>query len=176
MSETIKIPFGEKVVVLKLSNYLDEELDIEELTSIQHHNIMGELLTISVALNRVGLLKAEAEREVSLKKLDLSIYEAQLSDEIRNEANTKGSKITIAEVASTVLQHKTFQKKKRMLIEAEKGYSYMESIYFAVKDKSRKLDALSSRLIPQEHEKEIVEGTVNGIMLKILEPGRVKKQ
>ena len=51
-------------------------IDVDDLLSIHYENIPGEVITISVLLNRIGMLKAEAEGVAKKAKLAVEIYES----------------------------------------------------------------------------------------------------
>lgn len=58
------------------TNGFDGRIDIDRLTSINYENLFGEAVTVSALLNKVGILRAEAEKAVAEKKLEKDIYEA----------------------------------------------------------------------------------------------------
>lgn len=162
------------MVVLTLTPF-DSDIDADEVTKIQHHNIIGEILTFPVVMNRIGNLKAEMEQALSETKLDFAIFEASQQEKKRKEltfntADSKGNpkvdKPTKDEVENAVLISPEYKVKKKNLIEVQKNLGYIESLYWAAKDKSVKLDTLSAKMKPEEFEKEILEETINGIMIK----------
>lgn len=170
-SNIIKIPFGDKVITLNLNSISTQEIDVDEITKIQYHNVIGEILTISNLVNKVAILKAEQEEVVSLVKLDLNILESKLGEKARedlSETDDKGKakKPTIAEVDGYVNKSQIFIDGKKKLIQEEKFLGYVEALLYAVKDKSRKLETISSKIHPDEFSAEITEGVINGIMLK----------
>lgn len=175
MQETVKIPLRDKIISLKINSF-DTDVDVDDILKIDYANIMGEVLTFPVLMNRIGLLKAEQEEIVSYAKLDLEIYQAQLSEEKRksltqpeldSKGNQKMSKPTVAEVDNAVLLDKKFRVKKEAFFRKQRDMAYIESLYWAAKSKDDKLNKLSNQLIPSEHEGDILEGTINGILIKM---------
>ena len=89
--------FGDKAIVL-ISNDLKNELDMDAITSIDHSNLYGEIATSSVLLNKVGLLRAQAESEYEAAKLEFSVHKAQLSTEIRRESIVNAGKVKVEDI------------------------------------------------------------------------------
>ena len=87
----ILVHFNDVPVTL-VTNGFEETVDIDKLTSIDYRNLYGEAVTVSALLNKVGLLRAEAERAVSEKKLEKEVYEADMKKGWRREANRNGGK------------------------------------------------------------------------------------
>ena len=54
------IKVGEKTYKLLFDNF-DEDMNIDELLKIDYSNLIGELITFPVIVNRFGQLLAEAE-------------------------------------------------------------------------------------------------------------------
>jgi len=171
--DILKIPFGGKIITLKLSTFEELELDTDSLLRIDYSNLLGEQLTISAAINKVGLLRAQAEEIVNKLKFRCEIFHSELASEARKYRPKKDSEEaktfkapTIAEVDAVVISNEDYQKRKYEHINAIKNYESLDSVYQAYKDKSRKLDSILNKLVPTDHEKELVEGVVNGILVK----------
>lgn len=159
---------GDKIFVIKISNF-EHEVDPEDILRIDHSNIMGEILTFSLILNRVGNMKAFIDNTVLHSKMDLEIFEAQLAELFRLEASqdiNKVKKITEKEIENKVLTDDQFYKRKKQYLDLLKQQSYIDSFYWSVKDKSDKLIKLSEKLRPEDFEKELIEDTINGIIIK----------
>ncbi len=171
LDDKIIIPFSKKIVILKLPSF-DAEVNVDDIMKIDYSNIIGELITFPVILNRIGLLRAEMEEIAKNKKFEAQVYEAQLKQHYRNKGITRTGegerkKPTISEVEEAVLMDKGYQVVMRNLYNTEKGFTQVENLFWSAKDKSAKLDAITNKLNPEEFEKEIIEGQVNGIMIKI---------
>ena len=164
------------MVVLTLTAF-DTDISADELTNIQYHNIIGEILTFPVIMNRVGNLKADMEQVVAEAKLDFQIFEAQEQEKQRkkltfttepdSKGKTKVEKPTKDEVENAVLISAEYKVRKKKLFEIQRNLGYVESLYWAARDKSIKLDTLSAKMKPEEFEKEILEGTINGVMILV---------
>ena len=78
------IQVGETTYKLLFDDF-DEDMDIDSLLKIDYSNIIGELVTFPVIVNRFGNLLAEAESKVSESKLNLEVFEAKTKERLRNE-------------------------------------------------------------------------------------------
>ena len=58
----------DKTIVL-ISPDADEEIYLEDITSINYSNLYGEVVTIPALLNKIGEWKAEYERKAREAKL-----------------------------------------------------------------------------------------------------------
>lgn len=174
LQERITIELPTKMVVLTLTAF-DTDIDADEIANIQYHNIIAEILTFPVIMNRVGNLKADMENIVAETKLDFDIFEASHQEKKRKEltfttqdakGNPKVDKPTKDEVENAVLMSPEYKVMKKKLFQAQKNLGYIESLYWAAKSKDDKLRAFSEKLKPEEFEKEILEGSINGVMIK----------
>lgn len=167
--------FGQQSVVLIYNEDLGE-IDIDQITSIDYSNIYGEVVTCSVLMNKIGFLKAEAEAAHSEIKLSCNIYEASLRKKLRREALLNGGKVNVdgagtiklteSSLDELILLDKGHQEKQKTLIEAKKDLEFMDSIFWSVQSKDRKLNNLTPKVTPKEFYDELIEGRVNTIMIK----------
>lgn len=174
--EKIVLELPNKMVVLVLTNH-DTDIDADQLTNTQSHNIIGEILTFPVIMNRIGNLKADMENILAETKLDFQIFEAQKQEEQRKKltfsddsgpkGTTKVNKPTKDEVENAVLMTTEYRVKKQHLFKIQRNLAYVESLYWAAKDKSDKLNIMSAKLQPTEFEKEILECVINGVMIQV---------
>lgn len=169
----ILVHFNDIPVTL-VTNGFEETVDIDKLTSIDYSNLYGEAVTVSALLNKVGLLRAEAERAVSEKKLEKEVYEADMKKGWRREANRNGGKFTIEDeeiklsekaLDEALLLDEDYQKLCLEYIEAQKNFSVLDALQWSVQDKSKKLNNLLKPVTPQEFLSELVEGKVNSFLI-----------
>lgn len=169
----ILVHFNDVPVTL-VTNGFEEAVDIDKLTSIDYSNLYGEAVTVSALLNKVGLLRAEAERAVSEKKLEKEVYEADMKKGWRREANRNGGKFTIEDeeiklsekaLDEALLLDEDYQKLCLEYIEAQKNFSVLDALQWSVQDKSKKLNNLLKPVTPQEFLSELVEGKVNSFLI-----------
>ena len=175
--ETYIVELGsERMVSLSITPF-DTDVDMDDITRIHYDNIVGEILTTSVLLNRVGVLLAEMEEIVARTKLDFDLFYARESETQRRiltstdytEQQTvkKVNKPTVSEVESAIILSPNYAVKKRHLFKVQKERDYINSLYWAVKDKSDKIQKMTEKLKPEDFEHEILEGTINGVLVKL---------
>lgn len=169
----ILVHFNDVPVTLQ-TNGFEDTVDIDRLTAIDYSNLYGEAVTVSALLNKVGLLRAEAERAVSEKKLEKEVYEADMKKGWRREANRNGGKFTIEDeeiklsekaLDEALLLDEDYQKLCLEYIEAQKNFSVLDALQWSVQDKSKKLNNLLKPVTPQEFLSELVEGKVNSFLI-----------
>lgn len=162
------------VPVTLQTNGFEDRIDIDRLTSIDYGNLYGEAVTVSALLNKVGMLRAEAEKTMNEKKLEKEIYEADLRRMWRREANRnqgrftiEGEEIKLSEKAldEAVILDEEYQKIALEHIEAQKNFNMLDALLWAVQDKSRKLNNVLKPVTPTEFLNELVEGAVNSFTI-----------
>lgn len=173
--ERIQIPLGNKVFVLTY-NAFDTDIDLDDITSIHYENLFGEMITVSTLLNKIGLLKADVEEAVKDHDFELAVLKAGKSEHYRKilirdvpYIRGTGSKTVepgSTEVESNVFMDKAFKIKYKENIKMHKNKEYIESLYWSVKSKDDKLNALMKGVTPVEFQNGILEGVINTIMIK----------
>jgi len=163
--EQIIIELPQKMVVLKLLPF-DTDIDVESIIQIDYSNILGEILTFSVLFNRIANLKAEIDAIIKNSRFDLEVFMAQLKETKRNKILGEGLKATVDAIESQVIQDPEYIEKKRALIKLEKDGQYLDNLYWNCQSKSQLLQRLSDKLRPEEFSGEILEDTLNGVMIK----------
>lgn len=160
------IQIGGNTYKLIFDNF-DEDVDIDSLLKIDYSNLIGELVTFPVILNRFGILLSEAESQVAETKLNMDVYEAKTKERLRIELaeQNNGKAPTVEALNNAVVSNKAYQAMKRKYIEVVKTRDYINSIFWAVKDKS---DKISSLLKQSEItlETDVMPERLNGIFIK----------
>lgn len=160
------IQVGENTYKLLFDDF-DEDMDIDSLLKIDYSNIVGELITFPVIVNRFGNLLAEAESKVAESKLNLEVFEAKTKERLRSElAEVNGGKNpTVEALNNALLMNKSYQAMRKSYIEVQKTRDYINSIFWSAKDKSDKISILlkSSEITL---ETELIENRVNGVLIK----------
>lgn len=160
------IQIGGNTYKLIFDNF-DEDVNIDSLLKIDYSNLIGELVTFPVILNRFGILLAEAESQVAETKLNMDVYEAKNKERLRIELaeQNNGKAPTVEALNNAVVSNKAYQAMKRKYIEVVKTRDYINSIFWAVKDKS---DKISSLLKQSEItlETDVMPERINGIFIK----------
>jgi len=161
------IQVGDKSYKLLFDNF-DEEMEVDSLLKIDYSNLIGELITFPVIVNRFGNLLAEAESQVSEAKLNLEIFEAKTKEKLRIElAEQNGGKNpTVENLNNAVVGNKAYQAMRKKMIEVQKNRDYINSIFWSAKDKSEKLNKLSLTIQSSELSDSVIEGRVNNVLIK----------
>ncbi len=166
--ETKIINIGEKTYKLVFDQFDDSEVEIDELLKIDYSNLIGEIVTFPVIVNRFGQLLAECESKLSEAKLNLDVCEAKVKERLRKEwIDTNGGKApTVDTLNNATVQESSYQAMKRRVIEVQKTRDYVNSIYWAAKDKSEKLDKLSVTIQAGDVSDAMIESKINNVIVK----------
>jgi len=175
--ESTFVHLKEKVIEL-VYNSLDDQIDVDNLTSIDYSNLYGESVTIPALINKIGLFKAEAEAALNEGKIELDIYEAESRKKYRREAADNAGKVLIQEkpeqwlkltekaLDELIILDRGWQVKKKNVAKREKDLGFVDSLFWACKAKDQKLNHLLPATVPEDFENQIVEGKINGMMIK----------
>lgn len=162
--KTIKL--GDQLYTLSYQEF-DDEVDIDELLTIDYSNLIGEMVTFPIIVNRIGLLLADAESKLSETKLNRDVMEAKVKERLRKELLEKNGKApTIDMVNDSMIQDAGYQAVYRKYIDAQKTRDYISSLFWSAKDKSSKLDKLSLTIQAGDVDEKLIEGTVNRVTIK----------
>lgn len=166
-SEVLNIHLDKKIVNIKPTEW-NYDFDPDEVLKIDYSNIFGEIITIPVLVNRMGLLVAEMRNYLKEQKLNLEIKRAEISKLFRNNESGAGrKKPTVQEVEDHLTLDPVVKNMTFKLFRTEQDLSKIESLYDSCRDKSFKLNNLSKNLTPKDFEKELIEGVVNGVLIEI---------
>lgn len=155
-----------KMAVLKISEF-NTEMDIDDILRIDYSNMMGEILTFPLMFNRIANFKADMEHNVSVAKLDMDVFEAQLFEEHKKKMVANDEKPTEAAIKAAITRDSRYSLKKKHYFKIQKDLAYMDSLYWSAKSKDGKLDSFSHKIRPEDFERELLEDTINGIQIKI---------
>lgn len=160
------VKIGDKTYTLLIKAF-DDDVEVDDLLQIDYSNLIGELVTFPVIVNRIGIMLAEAESAVSEKKLNLEVFEAKMKERLRTQlAETNGKTPTVEALNNAVLQESSYQAMRKSLINAQKTRDYLNSVFWSAKDKSNKLDRLSLTIQAGDIPEEVLEGRVNSVILR----------
>lgn len=168
------VHFNETPVTL-VTNGFEDRIDIDQLTSIDYSNLYGEAVTISALLNKVGMLRADAECKMNEKKLERDVCEAELKKQWRSEANRNQGKFLIEDdeiklsekaLDEALLLDEDYQNLCIEYINAQKNFGILDALQWAIQDKSKKLNNLLKPVTPSEFLNELIEGKINTFLIK----------
>ena len=168
------VHIGGKPIIL-VSKDVDEEINIDELCRIDHSNLYGEIVTAPALLNKIGIWRAEAEALVAKSKLKYESYGAKQKQRWRIEANENKGKFTIeghlvklTEVAleEALLTDEMYLKYRNDYVENQRMFEVLDSWFWAMSDKSKKLSSIVKPVSPEEFYNELVEKRVNTFLIR----------
>lgn len=160
-----KLLIGKNVYEIEFEEF-DDEINVDDLLTIHYENLVGEIITFPVIVNRLGLLLADAERSLAETKLNCDIFEAKIREQVRAELNSEEDRKkapTVDEVNTAVVQNPLYKANKMKLHEAQKTRDYAASLLFSAKDKSAKLDKLSLSIPAGDIEEHLLQSKVNNV-------------
>lgn len=159
------VKIGDKTYTLLIKAF-DDDVEVDDLLQIDYSNLIGELVTFPVIVNRIGIMLAEAESAVSEKKLNLEVFEAKMKERLRIQlAEMNGKAPTVEALNNAVLQEPSYQAMRKGLINAQKTRDYLNSVFWSAKDKSDKISFLMRNYEISEDTK-LSEQRLNGILIK----------
>lgn len=169
----ILIEEGDRDIVL-VSSDKDEEIELEDITSINYSNLYGEVVTIPALLNKIGLWKADYEKKAKEAKLYCDIYEAELKRKFRREAAANNGKVsyegeefklTEKGLDELILLDDKYQECLVDRIELEAKRDKLDALWWAIKSKDQKLNNLLPKVVPKEFVDELIEGKINSFTI-----------
>jgi len=184
MSETKVIQLKDKIIQLKEEEFIGE-IDVEDLTKIHYYNLFGDMITFPSVLNRIGNLLIEAdscieefEHDLKANKVELNKKRALLEKEAWNYLKKSGiNSPTLQQISNEVLLNEThdpfeeeYRENQRLLIEIKRDRGHINNLYWACKMKGDILTKLSEKIRPEEFSGEIMDGVINGILIRTGKP------
>lgn len=178
MKQLTTVQLKNKILIFEIKDFEDSPIDTEWLLQVDKNSPIGDICTFPVLFNRIGNIKAEIDDYLREVQLDFEIFQAQKREEFRKSLVTqiddgkgKGGKKTvyptIAEVDDALIRSPEYKVKKIQLNKVKKEVDIIDALYWAAKSKDKKLDAISAKLKPEDFEKEILEGTINSVLIRV---------
>lgn len=163
----IRIKLKDRDYTLVIGEF-DDNIEIEDLLKTDLKNIIGELVTYPVIMNRFGVMLASADSQVTEAKFNLEVYEARFKDKKRKKIESEGGKkLSVDELNSLVLLDVKYQVFYKKYINIQKTRDVINSIYWAAKDKSSKLEKLSLNLTIEDFAPDRVEEALSSTLFKV---------
>lgn len=163
-TEKIVIEINEKIYTL-IPQPFQDEIEISDYLKIDYHNIFAELITMPLIINQISNIKAEIDTMVSQQKLAVKVLKSNLEKEYK--ASRSGGKApSLNDLEIYVNTNEEYQKEAMLLINLEKQAAYMESFYWAAKDKINALNKISDKITPDDFSVDILEKSINNVVIK----------
>lgn len=160
------IQLKSKVVILHILPF-DTDINVDDLLKIDYSNLVGEMLTFPVLMNRIMNLKAEMQNMVNDSKIDLDAFEADLTEKKRRLLTSNGQKTTISEVDAAVKMDINFITMSKNHYLKVRNLDYLDALYWSAQSKSKLLEKISDKIRPSEFEGELLADTINGVQIKM---------
>jgi len=159
----------DKTIIFQWTGF-DDLIDLDDILQIDYSNITGDLITFPVLFNRISQVRAELERSVKFRDMELDQEKARLYKYHKSLLISNDKKATDKAIESEVILDPKYRNLKKSKINAEFDYARIDAIYWSAKDKSGKLNKLIEKIVPEEFESELIENKVfkvNGILVNI---------
>lgn len=150
-----------RTIVLNF-DYIDD-IDVNQFTRIDYSNLMGEYLTSSYIMNGVANIRSEVQNVIAETNLEYEVWYSNKFKEFYRGKEFK-SKDAVDSAIKTLPEYKKFRLK---LIQYERNLAFMDNLYWGLKNKSDKIDKLYASIPPEDFKKELVEGQINKVLIKI---------
>lgn len=182
MNDVKIISLKDKIVKLIIEK--DQgEINVEDLLRIDYANILGEILTFPVILNRLGILLSDIEDHLrksnfilDKEKVDLKRKRAIAEMKAQNELKKTITKPTKQQIENQVrldeehqIDEDAYRAKKLELLDTQHDRDIVNSLYWSAKSKDEKLNKISDKIRPSEFEGDILDGSINGVLIKVSE-------
>lgn len=176
--DSLILTVGGNVVRISFTDRFNDNIDADTYMKTDTTDILGEMITFPVLMNRVGTLRADANNDMEAAKFSMNIKKAELSEKYRNDNSylkdasygRAGTKTLVkpveSEIDNNVMLDTEYQVLYRNYLTAKKTYEIIDSLYWSANAKNKKLDVLSIKLLPQEFEADMIERAINGIQIR----------
>ena len=172
------IRIGDNIITLEHEDF-EDNINVDELTTIDTSNLFGESVTVSASVNRIGMLKSACDGNMASAKLELKIYEKTYTSRLRKEASLNAGfytdivdgekikvKLTEKALETCYMSDPRWIELSKTFIQEERNAGNIASLEWSVRDKARKLNTIIGGTTPREFVDGLIEGKVNGILVK----------
>ena len=137
------LKYGETFIKMQFVS-VEESPDPDKITKIDLNNLIAEIITCPVLLNRWGNILSEVDRKLKVDKLNFEIQCAKLRKEIRSDVAAGGEKKpTVVELEDRLLEKPLYKVLSMKVIDSERDKEIANSIFWALKSKVDMLEKLS---------------------------------
>jgi len=161
--QIVTVPLHDHIISFHFQHF-DSDVDIDDLCKIHYHNLPGELATINMLVNKIGILRATMEHKFSEAEREYDVYCAAMRKHYRKTLMPK--KLSIQELADELSLDVGVQTMLKNLYLLERNKKYIEAMYWGIDKKCKILTNLGKSITPEEFESGLVEETVNSFFIK----------
>jgi hypothetical protein len=159
-------------IVFKLKEF-DNEVEVEDLLKIDYSCIFAEISTFPVLLNRMGILLADCEQALRLSEINLKVFEKKSRNRFRVGFEESGKKWVKDMIDDEVEKDPTYIAKLTKHYTVQKERDYVNSVFWAMKNKSELLVKLSLTIKQGDMESFLIENefrNFNGVDILFRKP------
>lgn len=156
-----------KIIVFKIKDFGNMDVDVEELMVVHLHNIVADMATFPEVLNRISNIKVACDDLVAHVELDNKIFYAQKWEEHKKKLVAAGDKATDTSTENAIIRDPQYIIKQKDLLKVKKQAAMMNEMLWSAKSKDKKLEAISAKIKPEDFSLEIMEGSINNVMIKL---------
>lgn len=161
--DKVVITLGSGKVLYLNSKSLNEEIAVDELLQVDTQNLIADIVTFPVVMQKVGMLLAKVNNKVAEAELNLRIWQAKKREKIRLQLEESGEKATESKIEDKMRSDPMYLTLKKHQIQQQKNQEYINNLFWSVKSKDNKLDKLSLTLKQGDIEETLVKGAINKI-------------
>jgi len=164
-SSVTVIEMGDKILRFAIKDFGESIIEIEDLLQIHTHNIVADMVTWPVILNRIANIKAIIDQHVDQLNLEFSIFESVQYEQVKKQMLEADSKPTETSIKMSITRLPEYKDKKLQIIDAQKQADIVGGLYLAAKSKDKKLEVISGKIKPDDFANEILEEKINGVII-----------
>jgi len=160
---------GEDRIVTLHHASTGDDIDIDAILSIDYSNIYAEIVSLPLLMMRLGRLRSEAEAISMRAKAKHEFVKSERYEHYRKKLNNGTKSPSIPQIDASVATDQKVKNAFRAHVDAQKDYNDMDSIFWSLKSKDKKLDKImeSMKLHPKEFDKEILISKFNDVIVKM---------
>ncbi len=167
IDDKVVIELKDKMITFKIADFGNMEVDVEELMQVHVENLVADMCTFPRVLSRIGFIKAKVEDLERECKFDNEVYYAQAYEQHKKNLIASSEKATETAIDMAIRRDPNYAIKQRSLLKVQRQTGIINQLYWAATSKDRKLDSLSAKIRPEEFDRELVEGKINEVYIKI---------
>lgn len=165
MEDKVVINLRTRTIVLDIKDFGKGEIPVEDLLQVDYQNILGDIITFPVIFNRITNIKAEMDNYLREEAFDLKAFEAQLYEEHKKRLIGAGEKATEAAVDMAIKRDPNYKIKQFAFMKLQRQADVLDGLYWSAKMKGKMLESISTKIKPEDFEKEILVDTINSVKI-----------
>lgn len=166
VDDRVVVELGQNVYTFKVQDFSSLEVDIDELLFVHINNLVADMITFPVVLNRLAMIKAKADDLLRGVEFDNKVFYAQLYEDHKKKLIANGEKATETGIEMAIKRDPKYIVKMKDLFKVQKNADIVTELYWSAKSKDKKLESLSAKIKPDDFEREILVDSINGVLIR----------